>query len=75
MDDLTKYLGSLAIIGAAILTLFKAIYYLGKKDQKNEIENEIEKFNKAKIKKIIATKNWLRNMPDNKLSSLLRKKK
>tara|TARA_Y100000361_G_C11088676_1_gene305229 strand:+ start:468 stop:698 length:231 start_codon:yes stop_codon:yes gene_type:complete len=75
MNELTQFLGTLGGISALFLVFFKIIYNLGKKEKQNEIEYKTFRYNRRKIKNIIATQNWLRKLSDSAIDKLLHKNK
>ncbi len=73
MEELTKYLGSLAGIGALFLIFFKIIYNLGKKDQEIAIKNRNNKIKNDFIKAFRKAKKKISSLSDDELDKLLRK--
>ncbi len=73
MEELTKYLGSLAGIGALFLIFFKIIYSLGKKDQEITIKNRNNKIKNDFIKAYKKAKKKISRLTDDELDKLLRK--
>lgn len=73
MEELTKYLGSLAGIGALFLIFFKIIYNLGKKDQEITIKNRNNKIKNDFIKAYRKAKKKISSLSDDELDKLLRK--
>jgi len=73
MEELTKYLGSLAGIGALFLIFFKIIFNLGKKDQEITIKNRNNKIKNDFIKAYRKAKKKISNLSDDELDKLLRK--
>lgn len=73
MEELTKYLGSLAGIGALFLIFFKIIYNLGKKDQEITIKNRNNKIKNDFIKAYRKAKKKISSLTDDELDKLLRK--
>lgn len=71
--ELTKYLGSLAGIGALFLILFKLIYNLGKKDKEVEINNKNNKIKNDFIQRFRKAKKKISRLSDDSLDKLLRK--
>ena len=73
MEDLTKYLGSLAGITAIFLIFFKIIYNLGKKDQEITIKNRNNKIKDDFIRVYRKAKKKISSLSDDELDKLLRK--
>lgn len=73
MEELTKYLGSLAGIGALFLIFFKIIYNLGKKDQEIAIKNRNNKIKNDFVKAFRKAKKKIASLNDDELDKLLRK--
>ncbi len=73
MEELTKYLGRLAGIGALFLIFFKIIYNLGKKDQEIAIKNRNNKIKNDFIKAFRKAKKKISSLSDDELDKLLRK--
>ena len=73
MEELTKYLGSLAGIGALFLIFFKIVYNLGKKDQEIAIKNRNNKIKNDFIKTFRKAKKKISSLSDDELDKLLRK--
>ena len=73
MEELTKYLGSLAGIGAIFLIFFKIIHSLGKKDQQFATIKKNNKIKNDFIKAYRKGKKKISSLGDDDLDKLLRK--